>query len=208
MKPLDLNSFIIWEDDALLVLNKPPGAASAPFPGVQDNTVTDLVASHLAERGEDRGGLAYRLKPWVSGALLWLKTEEALSKVKGEMARGDAFTIFICLVAGSPGGYEGELSNGAGRWVALNNFSGCTVLEIRPGPGSGEDDVAGALMTMGTPLVGPDGVSPPGGSPFERRFIHCQRVEFPHPDGSGGRGSYVAPFPRDIKLRLAELTGR
>lgn len=207
MDHLDLKSSIIWEDDALLVVNKPPGAAAAPFPGITESTVKDLVASHLSHKGISGGGLAYRLKPWVSGALLWIKSEESLLEFQDHMAEGEAFIVLICVVAGGPGGYEGELPHGAGRWVALKDFSGYTILEIRPAAGAWEDEVALSLTRMGTPLVGPDGVYPDQREPFARRFAHCQRVEFPHPLNQGSRASFVAPFPQDMKAGLAALSG-
>ena len=83
MKPQAIPLDIVYEDEALLVVNKPAGLVTHPAPGHWDGTLVNAILWHLGhgdetdtrERAMDRAGIVHRLDKDTSGLLLVAKTE-------------------------------------------------------------------------------------------------------------------------------------
>ena len=85
MKPQEIPLEIVYEDEALLVVNKPAGLVTHPAPGHWDGTLVNAILWHLGKGNEagdekramDRAGIVHRLDKDTSGLLLVAKTELA-----------------------------------------------------------------------------------------------------------------------------------
>ncbi|MDR0882407.1 MAG: RluA family pseudouridine synthase [Candidatus Adiutrix sp.] len=110
---------IIYEDDQILVVNKPWGLAVHPAPGYRGPTLTGgLLArdGQLAEVGErHRPGLVHRLDKDTSGVLVTAKTETALRSLAASFSRRETKKCYLALVRGRPARGRGQVELPIGR---------------------------------------------------------------------------------------------
>jgi 23S rRNA pseudouridine1911/1915/1917 synthase len=114
--PLD----IIYEDEALLALNKPPGLVVHPAAGHRSGTLVNALvhhrAGHLAQRGGgERPGLVHRLDKDTSGLMLIAKTEEAHEKLGKAFAEREVRKFYRALCWGVFRRASGECREAIGR---------------------------------------------------------------------------------------------
>ena len=102
----DIPLEVVYEDEYLLVVNKPPGMASHPGPGVRSGT---LVHALLARGGSlavgsapFRPGIVHRLDKDTSGLLLVAKTDAAHWRLSRMIARREVTRLYECIVVGEP----------------------------------------------------------------------------------------------------------
>jgi 23S rRNA pseudouridine1911/1915/1917 synthase len=111
---------ILFEDDDLLVLDKPAGLVVHPAPGNADNTLVNALLAHCGESlsgigGVRRPGIVHRLDKDTSGVLVVAKhdrTHQALSKL---FAAHDLTRIYQALVWGAPKAPKGTVEAAIGR---------------------------------------------------------------------------------------------
>jgi len=105
--PLD----ILYEDDALLVLNKPAGLVVHPAPGNRDATLVNALLAHCGDTlsgigGEKRPGIVHRLDKDTGGVMVVAKTDQAHQALSAQFAAhgrdGKMQRIYQALVWGSP----------------------------------------------------------------------------------------------------------
>ncbi|MDA1191682.1 MAG: RluA family pseudouridine synthase [Candidatus Poribacteria bacterium] len=100
--PLD----IVYEDDAVIVVNKAVGMVVHPAPGIFSGTLVNALLHHfppIATVGEeDRPGIVHRLDQDTSGLLVVAKTDEALSSLQDQFRTHDAGRHYLALVCGAP----------------------------------------------------------------------------------------------------------
>jgi 23S rRNA pseudouridine1911/1915/1917 synthase len=114
--PLD----IIYEDDALLALNKQPGLVVHPAVGHWTGTLVNALVHHrgsqLAQRaGEERSGLVHRLDKDTSGLILIAKTDEAHERLAHAFAEREVKKIYRALCWGTFRRASGECRGAIGR---------------------------------------------------------------------------------------------
>ena len=85
---------ILYEDDDLIVLDKPPGLVVHPAPGNEDGTLVNALLAHCGENlpgigGERRPGIVHRLDKDTSGVMVVAKTEVALTTLSAAFAARD-----------------------------------------------------------------------------------------------------------------------
>ncbi len=98
---------ILFEDDDILVIDKPPGLVVHPAPGNEDRTLVNAVLAHCGERlagigGERRPGIVHRLDKDTSGVMVVAKTEEALTALSAAFASRDLERAYLALCWGVP----------------------------------------------------------------------------------------------------------
>ena len=112
---------VIYEDESLLVINKPAGVVVHPGAGNPDGTVVNALLSRypgFAERfGEVnlRPGIVHRLDKDTSGCLVIAKTPEAQFKLGMSFARRETAKTYLALLKNIPAQTRGEISNLIGR---------------------------------------------------------------------------------------------
>jgi 23S rRNA pseudouridine1911/1915/1917 synthase len=111
--PLD----IVFEDDVLLVVNKPTGMTTHPAHGVREGTLADALLAHAGALPGDplRPGLVHRLDRDTSGLLVVAKTAEALGALGKAMMRRYIEREYLGLVQGIPEHAQGTIVGAIGR---------------------------------------------------------------------------------------------
>jgi len=118
--PLD----ILYEDDALLVLNKPAGMVVHPAAGHHEHTIVNALLHHCAGKlsgigGVARPGIVHRLDKETSGCLVVAKTDEAHLKLSEQFAVRKVTKIYQTIVCGQMPRELGEIHMSISRHPTL-----------------------------------------------------------------------------------------
>ncbi len=113
----DLPLDIVYEDDDVIVINKPAGMVTHPAHGAIDGTLVNALMAHVgALPGEPiRGGLVHRLDRDTSGLLVAAKTPEALTTLGKAMMKRYIERTYLGIVVGYPDEAQGTISGPIGR---------------------------------------------------------------------------------------------
>ncbi|MEN6549074.1 MAG: RluA family pseudouridine synthase, partial [Armatimonadia bacterium] len=122
-EPLDLKAEdipldVVYEDDDVLVVNKPPEMVVHPAKGHQDGTLVNALLSHcrLSTAGEDiRPGIVHRLDQHTSGLLLIAKHDQSHVALSRQVEAHEARRVYEALVWGHPQPPSGTVRTGFGR---------------------------------------------------------------------------------------------
>ncbi|HTS90777.1 MAG TPA: RluA family pseudouridine synthase [Stellaceae bacterium] len=114
--PLDIR----YEDEALLVLDKPAGLVVHPAPGNPDSTLVNALLAHCGESlagigGVRRPGIVHRLDKDTSGLMVVAKTERAHAALSADFAARRIERAYLAVVWGVPQPREGEIEGAIGR---------------------------------------------------------------------------------------------
>jgi 23S rRNA pseudouridine1911/1915/1917 synthase len=105
---------VLFEDDCLLVLNKPPNWAVHPSAGHESGTVVNALLHHCAGRlsgigGVARPGIVHRLDKDTSGCLLVAKDDAAHLSLSAQFAGRQVEKVYLAIVCGAPVPEQGEI---------------------------------------------------------------------------------------------------
>ncbi len=114
---------ILYEDDQLLVVNKPPGLVTHPAPGHWSGTLVNAILGHLharrqpsaASSGLPRAGIVHRLDKDTSGLLLVAKTPAALYTLSKQLKARTVSRHYLALVEGHVALDDGTINAAIGR---------------------------------------------------------------------------------------------
>ena len=111
---------VLYEDDALLVLDKPAGLVVHPAPGNEDGTLVNALLAHCGASlpgigGEKRPGIVHRLDKDTSGVMVVAKTEHALATLSAAFAARDLDREYVGLCWGCPAPGQGSIEGAIGR---------------------------------------------------------------------------------------------
>jgi 23S rRNA pseudouridine1911/1915/1917 synthase len=114
--PLD----ILYEDEVMLIVNKPAGMVVHPAPGHWSGTLVNAVLAHCGEQltgvgGVQRPGIVHRLDKETTGALVIAKTEAALHHLQGQIQAKTAQREYLGVVYGAPQTESGTIDQPIGR---------------------------------------------------------------------------------------------
>ncbi len=113
--PLDIR----YEDDALLVVNKPPGLVVHPAAGHAVGTLVNALLHHCTDLpgigGEERPGIVHRLDKDTSGLLVVAKTESALTSLSRQFKARTVQKGYVALVQGDVAPPTGTIETAIGR---------------------------------------------------------------------------------------------
>ncbi len=227
--PLD----VIYEDDALLVVNKPAGMMVHPAPGrYQGTLVNALLARYpdLAVGDTGRPGIVHRLDRDTSGLMVVAKTEEALRHLRRQFESRQVEKTYLALVHGQPPAPEGIIEAPLGRdprqrqrmavmsggrvartrYRVLEALGDYSLLEVHPETGR-THQIRVHLAWLGMPVAG-DRVYGRERSArrvekdlsLERQFLHARRLSFEHP-GRKIKVDVEAPLPPDLEQVIRTL---
>jgi len=117
--PQDIALDIVYEDDCLLVVNKPAGMVVHPGHGNFEGTLLNALAWHFGERqplvaGDDRLGLVHRIDKDTSGLLVVAKTPQAKAHLASQFFCKTSSRLYNALVWGVPDA-EGTIVGNIGR---------------------------------------------------------------------------------------------
>lgn len=118
--PEDIPLNIVYEDDALLLINKPPGLVVHPGHGNYTGTLVNALAFHfenLPMNSSERPGLVHRIDKDTSGLLVIAKTEQAMSFLAKQFEDKTSDREYIALVWGNVKEDSGTVEGNIGRHV-------------------------------------------------------------------------------------------
>lgn len=189
-EPIELN--ILFEDSALLVINKPPGLVVHPAPGHPQGTLVNALLHHCddlaAFRGEIRPGIVHRLDKDTSGALVVAKTPAVHENLAGQFKARAVRKTYLAIVRGEMKTPKGEISLPIGRHPTARK----KMSTIAPRARSAETHYRVRAILRGATLLELDLKT---GRTHQIR-VHCAAIQ--HPvlgDGVyGGRQHAVVPL--------------
>jgi len=215
---------IAWEDEHILVVDKPAGVVVHPSPGHASGTlVHGLVGLAAGGEDEERPGIVHRLDRDTSGLLVVARSEEAYVKLQELVRARELERRYKALVRGRPRSWTGRIEAPIGRdrreptrhsldtdtpREAITHFEverlldRHALLDVRLETGR-THQIRVHLAAIGLPVVG----DPVYGVPDERlrrQFLHAWRLAFPHPI-SGERVEVESPLPDDLQAALARF---
>ena len=132
-EPENLPLPILWEDDHLLVVDKPAGMASHPAPGTEAGTLVNALLHHAAGRrsgigGVMRPGIVHRLDKDTSGVMVVAKTDAAHQGLSALWAVHDIERAYLALTRGAPEPRFGTVETQIGR--SLSDRKKMAVLKV------------------------------------------------------------------------------
>jgi 23S rRNA pseudouridine1911/1915/1917 synthase len=213
---------IAWEDDRLLVVDKPAGVATHPSRGHETGTLSQALAGRAAG-GEDpeRPGIVHRLDLGTSGLLVVARDEETHRVLQEAIAAREIRREYLTLVAGRPQSRTGTVDAPIGRdrrsrtvqsvdtdkpREAVTHFEveeelpHATLLRVTLETGR-THQIRAHLAAIGLPVAGDPEYGTPGALGLDRQFLHAARLAFSHP--AGGEVDVTSPLPGDLEAALA-----
>jgi 23S rRNA pseudouridine1911/1915/1917 synthase len=118
LQPQDIPLDILYEDDSLIILNKPAGLVVHPAAGHTDGTLVNALLAHcpLAEiGGKKRPGIVHRLDKDTTGAIAIAKTDQAYQHLQAQLKAKTARRQYLGIVYGAPKTETGTINQPIGR---------------------------------------------------------------------------------------------
>jgi 23S rRNA pseudouridine1911/1915/1917 synthase len=218
---------VVYEDEHLLVVDKPAGVVVHPAPGYADGTLADALALVGAEGGEEeRPGIVHRLDRDTSGLLVVARSPEAHERLQQLVRRREVVREYLALVVGKPRSRSGTIDAAIGRdrrdrvrhsldtdtpREAVTHFEleelldGYALLRIRLETGR-THQIRVHLEAIELPVAGDPTYGRAGVLGLERQFLHAARLAFTHPF-TGEPVDVSSPLPPDLAAAL-ELARR
>jgi 23S rRNA pseudouridine1911/1915/1917 synthase len=215
---------IAWEDEHLLVVDKPAGLVVHPGAGSADATLVQGLLAHAVAGGEpDRPGIVHRLDRDTSGLLVVARSEEAHRRLQGLIRRRRVERRYAALVRGRPRSRSGRIEAPIGRdrddptrqsldterpreavtgfelreLLAEHAFLAVTLETGRT------HQIRVHLAAIDLPVSGDPLYGVRGDLGLERQFLHAERLAFPHPF-SGDPVEVESTLPADLEAALEQ----
>ncbi len=120
MLPQAMDLDIIYEDEHLLVINKPAGLTVHPAPGNRDKTLVNALLAHCGESlsgigGVARPGIVHRIDKDTSGLLVAAKNDTAHNHLSAQLAGHTLGRTYAAIVWGTPKSASGTITGNIGR---------------------------------------------------------------------------------------------
>jgi len=218
---------IIYENDDLLVIDKPAGLTVHPAPGHSSHTLVNAILSRLPslpDTGDSlRPGIVHRLDKDTSGVMVVAKNDEAQADLINQFKAHSVVKAYQVLVKGHLTPENGVIEAAIGRdprnrkrmavvtegkeartgYHVIKYLGNYTLLEVRPETGR-THQIRVHLSAIGYPVVGDSmyGVKSPL---LSRQFIHASRLGFKLPS-TGEYVEFKSELPSDLEQALKAIT--
>ena len=224
----DARFSIAWEDEHLMVVDKPAGVVVHPARGHAAGTLAQALERVGAAGGpEGRRGIVHRLDRDTSGLLVVARSEEVLKALQSALRRREIVREYLALVEGRPDARTGTIEAPLGRdrrvrtrmstdtaegRAAITHFEtervldGYTLLRVRLETGR-THQIRAHLKAIGHPVAGDPEYGHAGVLGLERQFLHAERLAFEHPV-TGERIDVRSPLPDDLRRASFNAAGR
>ncbi|QBG49340.1 RluA family pseudouridine synthase [Verrucomicrobia bacterium S94] len=226
--PEDIPLKILFEDDSVLVLNKPPGLVVHPAVGNSSGTLLHgLLFYNPVFQTLERAGIVHRLDKDTSGVMVVAKSEQAVQELRRQFKARETDKEYVALVWGEPP-KNGRIETLLGRhpvhrkkqavlkedgreaitaFQCLEQFEQCAWMQVKIETGR-THQIRVHMAHLKHPIVGDTvyGRVRKGRLPAEpeRQMLHAAKLSFCHPV-SGKRLSFEAPLFEDMALLLEKL---
>jgi 23S rRNA pseudouridine1911/1915/1917 synthase len=222
LAPEEMDLRIAYEDEYLVVVDKPAGLVVHPAPGHATGTlVHGLLAHDVAGGDEGRPGIVHRLDRDTSGLMVVARSEEAYRRLQGVVRRHELERHYLALVVGRPRSRRGRIEAPIGRdrrdpmrhsldtdsprdaithFEVVELFPRHTLLDVKLETGR-THQIRVHLAAIDLPVAGDPVYGRPHELGLERQFLHAARLAFEHPF-TGERVDVDSPLPDDLQRAL------
>jgi len=222
--PEDMALRVAYEDEHLLVVDKPAGVVVHPSAGHAEGTLVHGLLAHSIAGGEEpeRPGIVHRLDRDTSGLLVVARSDEAHRRLQEQLSRREITREYLALVRGRPRSWRGRVEAPIGRdrhdatrisidsdapREALTDFEVVellrerALLRVRLGTGR-THQIRVHMAAIELPVSGDPTYGVPGDVGLERQFLHAARLAFEHPF-AGPAVDVESPLPDDLEVALS-----
>lgn len=222
--PLD----VLYEDEELIVINKPAGLVVHPGAGQREHTLVNALLYHFPKLsgigGKERPGIVHRLDKETSGCMVVAKTDEAHRGLAGQFAERVVDKTYLALVAGKLRKSAGTIEEKIGRhpvhrkrmavgtrrgrpakteYRVLGSSDKVSLIECKLHSGR-THQIRVHLHHLGHPVLGDKVYGGKFANSFPRQMLHAWKLGFQHPE-SGEWKTFQAPMPTDFEGASASL---
>jgi 23S rRNA pseudouridine1911/1915/1917 synthase len=224
--PLD----IIFENDDVMVVNKPAGMVVHPAIGHSSGTLVHAALAHAPDMagigGEKRPGVVHRLDKDTSGLILLAKNDQAQRFLQDQFRLRKTVKTYLALVDGKPPTPAGRIEAPVGRdsvhrklmsvtgikkgreavseYKTLETFREHTLLEVHPLTGR-THQIRVHMKFIGCPVAGDTVYGHRNATiPLKRQFLHAAGLMIVLP-GETARRTFEAPLPQELQQVLEQL---
>lgn len=220
---------IVFEDDSLIVVDKPAGVLTVPHPSRRDEpSVLDTLGEDYAARTRSSPLVVHRIDRDTSGLVVFARTPRAMRAMKEQFVRREPERVYLAILTGIPKPAMGtwadefiwnardrhleqarpgahDVLEAVAHYAVRERLRRAALVEVHLVTGR-RNQVRAQAALHGHPLVGErqyagDGPAP---LPFERQALHAHRLAFDHPL-SGARIAFESPLPQDLQQLLDRL---
>jgi 23S rRNA pseudouridine1911/1915/1917 synthase len=212
---------VVYEDDDVLVVDKPAGVVVHPGSGVRGATLVDALAGRVAGGdGPDRPGVVHRLDRDTSGLLVLARNQAAWESLGAAIRAREVEREYVALVQGRPPARTGTIDAPLGRdrrnrtqrssdtdepreaithFATEEAFEAATLVQVTLETGR-THQIRAHFKAIGHPVLGDKeyGVPHPG---LDRQFLHARRLAFAHPHNAE-RVELRSELPEDLAATL------
>jgi 23S rRNA pseudouridine1911/1915/1917 synthase len=235
LRPVTIGDLrIIFEDESLIVVDKPAGLLAVPLERKSDApSVYEQIRTHFRSRQKLRPFVVHRIDRDTSGLVVFAKNAGAQARLKEQFKRREPERVYWAVVYGHPSPASGtwrdhlvwdrkaliqkethprdpQASEAISEYRVVEQFRDASLIEVRLQTGR-RNQIRLQARLRGHTLVGerryvygPDALR---GIPFERQALHARRLAFLHPL-DGRRLEFEAPLPADLEALLQRLRRR
>jgi 23S rRNA pseudouridine1911/1915/1917 synthase len=224
---------VVFEDEVLLVINKPAGLLTVPLAAQPDAaSLLDQVIEHLRGQNRRQAFIVHRIDRDTSGLVVFAKTFAAQKKLKDQFERREPERAYWAFVYGLPEPASGtwrdelvwdqeelkqrtprtgdvEVHEAVCRYRTLEKYSAAALLEVGLSTGK-RNQIRIQASLRGHPLIGERQYlfknKPALKLDFPRQALHAWRLSLRHPL-DGRKLSFEAPLPADLQGLRQQLQG-
>ena len=224
--PEDMDLTICYEDEHLLVVDKPAGLVVHPGAGHQDGTLVHGLLGRGIAGGLDseRPGIVHRLDRDTSGLLVVARSAEAHRRLAGLVERREVSRAYVAVVRGRPLSWRGRIEAPIGRdrgdpsrqsldtdtprdaithFDVNELFSTHALLDVQLETGR-THQIRVHLAEVGLPVSGDPVYGIAGDLGLSRQFLHAAKLSFVHPF-TDAEIEIASPLPEGLATVLSRL---
>ena len=226
VRPESIALDVLFEDEHIIVINKPAGLTVHPGAGQREHTLVNALLSHCATLsgigGKERPGIVHRLDKETSGCLVAAKNDVAHRELSKQFAARTVEKVYLALVAGKLRKAAGVIEEKIGRhpvhrqrmrvtslrgraakteYRVVRSRNEASLIECRLHSGR-THQIRVHLHHLGHPVLGDKVYAPRVAKNFLRQMLHAWKLGFHHPC-TGEWRNFEAPLPDDFKESIA-----
>ena len=229
--PQDIPLDVVYEDEDVIVVNKPKGLVVHPAPGHPDGTLVNALLYHCGDslsgiNGELRPGIVHRIDRDTSGLIIAAKNDFAHVKLAEQLQDHTLARTYRCIVVGGLREDSGTVDAPIGRcptdrkkmavvsggrravthWTALERFPGATYVECRLETGR-THQIRVHMAYIGHPILGDTVYGSKKAVPgLQGQCLHAVGLRFLHPR-TGEMVELSCPLPEEFERQLKKYRG-
>ena len=232
LPPQDIPLDVVYEDDDVIVVNKPTGLVVHPAPGHPDGTLVNALLHHCGDSlsgigGEKRPGIVHRIDRDTSGLIIAAKNDTAHLALSAQLKDHSLSRTYECLVTGNMKQDSGTVDAPIGRssadrkkmavvptgrravthWEVVARYPGVTHLRCRLETGR-THQIRVHMAYIGHPILGDTGYGAKKPVPgLTGQCLHATGLRFVHPR-TGEPVELHCPLPPEFTAMLQKLQNK